>query len=399
VNTEKELRFQAELLNTLHNIDTAILQAHTLPAIAQAALTRLVTLAPFFGASVVLFEEQGQGTVLYDHYHGSPDLHMGPEVSLEIFGDIQDLRQGKVYAIEDTQTSPDQDAIIERLRDIGLRAYISVPLITQGALVGVLNLGSTRPGPFPPQWVNLAQEVASSMAVATQQTRLVDQVKEASQELRELSRRVFTAQEAERRRISRELHDEASQALMAVKISLDMVRKKLPPQPESLRQNIRAAQDLTDETMDAIRSLALGLRPPELEAVGLEPVLVDYCAEFARRTQLQVSYQGVKLPPLPDEVAISLYRVLQEALTNVIKHAHASQVRVELSYDQGEIGLSVIDDGQGFVLEDGFHQTHNGIGTIGMRERLEGLGGRLEIETRPAQGTRLHACVPWRTPK
>ncbi len=397
VLAEKELRFQAERLSTLREIDQAILQARTLPDIAQAALTRLVALEPFFGASVVIFDEDDSyGTVLYDYYYDAPDLHVGPRVSLAIFGDRQDLTAGQVFSVEDTEGIVNPDPTVQTLKNIGLRSYISVPLITQEALVGVLNLGSTSPGLFPSGWIQLAKEVANSLAIAIQQTRLVNQIQTASRELRGLSRQVFTAQEEERRRISRELHDEAGQALMAVKISLDMVQKDLPPEAESLHHHIRAALELTDETMEGIRLLAYGLRPPELDAVGLDPVLEDYCAEFVKRTHLSVCYQGAQIPSVRDDISISLYRVLQEALTNALKHACAQQVQVVLRYGNDKIQLSVTDDGQGFSLRQGELPNLRGLGIVGMRERLELLGGRLEIDTHPNVGTRLNAVVPWK---
>ncbi|HZD58249.1 MAG TPA: PAS domain S-box protein [Anaerolineales bacterium] len=397
IQTEQVLRQHAQRLKTLREIDRAILAARSLQSIAQSALTRLVKLEPFFGASVVLFDlENSEGTVLYDYHHGAEDLHMGPRISLDLFGDIDDLRAGKVWRVEETRVMSNPDVTLQTLRERGLRSYISVPLITQGELVGVLNLGSTSPGTFPAETVQLAREIANSMALAIQQTRLINRVQEGSERLRELSRQVVTAQEEERRRVSRELHDEASQALTALKISLDMLGKDLPEESQSLHQSIEEAVELADETMERIRLLAHNLRPPELDAVGLDPVLEDYCSEFGKRAHLAIEYQGTRLPGLPDEISICLYRVLQEALTNILKHARARQVQVALGYEEEEITLSVEDDGQGF--DQGVDKSPpegKGIGLVGMRERVELLGGRLEVESHSGEGTRLKATVPW----
>jgi signal transduction histidine kinase len=231
----------------------------------------------------------------------------------------------------------------------------------------------------------------------TERKRAEEALRESGRRLRELSQQVVSAQEEERRRVSRELHDEASQALMALKISLELLGKDLPEEAESLHQRIEAAVRLAEETMERVRLLAHDLRPPELDAVGLYPVLEDYCREFGRRTHLAIRYQGTRLPALPDEVSICLYRVLQEALTNVIKHAQARNVRVGLGYDGEAITLSVIDDGQGLGVLDATGLTHpKGIGILGMRERLELLGGGLEIRSRPRDGTHLKAWVPWK---
>jgi signal transduction histidine kinase len=144
--------------------------------------------------------------------------------------------------------------------------------------------------------------------------------------------------------------------------------------------------------------LAQGLRPPELDVVGLDPTLADYCHDFAERTRLVVDYTGTDLPALPDALAICFYRVLQEALTNVVKHAQATHVAVALRCDADTLSLVVEDDGQGFdaraqAAATGASRTR-GIGLLGMRERLELLGGRLVITSAPGQGARLAASAP-----
>jgi signal transduction histidine kinase len=165
---------------------------------------------------------------------------------------------------------------------------------------------------------------------------------------------------------------------------------------EKSHQSLQEAVALTNETMERIRLLAQGLRPPELDVVGLDPTLEDYCRDFAVHTRLPIDYAGTELPALPDEVTICFYRVLQEALTNVAKHAHANHVWVALRCNADTLSLSVEDDGQGFDVQTavaGARQTQS-IGLLGMRERLELLGGRLEIKSQPGQGTRLVAYAP-----
>jgi signal transduction histidine kinase len=132
--------------------------------------------------------------------------------------------------------------------------------------------------------------------------------------------------------------------------------------------------------------------------VGLNPTLEDYCHDFAKHTRLSIDYAGTELPVLPDAVTICFYRVLQEALTNVAKHAHANQVWVALHCNADMLSLSVEDDGQGFDAQTAVSVSRQpqSIGLLGMRERLELLGGRLEIKSQPGQGTRLVAFCPWK---
>jgi PAS domain S-box-containing protein len=224
-----------------------------------------------------------------------------------------------------------------------------------------------------------------------------EQERAQREQLRLLARQVVSVQEQERRRVSRELHDEAGQALTALKISLELMLADLPDDAASLRERIYESVMLTDDTMERIRLLARDLRPPALDAVGLGPTLEDVCRDFGERTQLSIDYASGELPALPDAVSICLYRVLQEALTNVAKHAHARRVRVALHRDVDSVSLTVEDDGQGFDSRAILSSTNRppGIGLLGMQDRIELLGGWLEIDSHPGQGTRLVTHIPW----
>lgn len=217
----------------------------------------------------------------------------------------------------------------------------------------------------------------------------------ANVQLRMLAQAVVSAQEDERRRVSRELHDEAGQALTALKISLQMMRDELPPAQDSLHQKIDAAVALTDKTAQQIRRLAQDLRPSALESAGLDATLEGLCREYARRTLIQIEYNGTELPELPGPMDICLYRFLQEALTNATRHGEATEIQVDLQREGNKITLAVEDNGRGFdpkaVLYN--HARPPGIGLIGMQERLKMVGGWLEIHSEPGRGARLVAHV------
>jgi signal transduction histidine kinase/HAMP domain-containing protein len=224
------------------------------------------------------------------------------------------------------------------------------------------------------------------------------ELRRANERLRRLAQQVISAQEKERQRLSRELHDEAGQALTALKISQELIKADLPARSGSLYQRLAEAIALTDATMEQMRLLAQDLRPPTLDAVGLNPTLEGFCRDFARRTQLSIDYLGAELPVLPEAVNICLYRFLQEALNNVAKHARANQVRVALSYEAAMVSLLVEDDGQGFdkqsMLSASRRPMDAGLGLLGMQERLDLVGGWLEVESHPGQGTHLTAHIP-----
>ncbi len=213
----------------------------------------------------------------------------------------------------------------------------------------------------------------------------------ATQEkLRILTAQTIAAQEGERRAISRELHDEAGQALITLKYGLAAIQSELPETETIWRRRLSDSMTIIDQTMTHIRALAHSLRPPVLEVGGIDLSLQDYCQELSKRTQIPIYYQGEDIPGLPDEIGISLYRFVQEALTNILKHAHATEVKVRLQLRKGEITLSVSDNGRGMkdVTQTG------GLGLLGINERLNLLGGRLEIKSQKGRGSRLVARVP-----
>jgi two-component system, NarL family, sensor histidine kinase UhpB len=213
---------------------------------------------------------------------------------------------------------------------------------------------------------------------------------ESQEKLRILTARTISAQEEERRAISRELHDEAGQALITLKYGLAAIQSELPETETLPRQRLSDSMKIIDETMAHIRALAHSLRPPVLEIGGIDLSLQDYCQELTKRTKIPIYYQGEEIPGLPDEIGISLYRFVQEALTNILKHAQATEVKVRLQQRRGEIALSVSDNGRGMedVTQPG------GLGLLGIQERLNLLGGELEIHSQKGHGAKVVARVP-----
>ena len=276
---------------------------------------------------------------------------------------------------------------------LGIERSIYAPLRVSGETHGLLGVASAD---LTEADVPTVTVFANQAGIAVENALLLEQVGTSRERLRRLAQQIVSTQEEERQRLSRALHDEAGQALTALKISLELIGGDLPVELGPLRQRISDAAALTTTTMEQIRSLAQNLRPPALDALGLNPTLEGFCRDFAGRTGLSIDYLGLELPVVPEAVNICLYRFLQEALTNVAKHAYASQVCVALRCDAKTVSLSVEDDGRGFDTQTRLSISGwpMGIGLLGMQERLESLGGRLEVESRPGQGTRLAAHLP-----
>jgi signal transduction histidine kinase len=219
---------------------------------------------------------------------------------------------------------------------------------------------------------------------------------EQRENLREMAERLITAQEQERLRISRELHDDMGQALTTHMLSLRNVQNDLTEPGSALFESLQAFYDQSYEIFVKIRRLAQDLRPPVLDTLGLQLALQTYCKEFTNRTHLPVSLEiDPSLPEFPDVYNVIFYRVLQEALTNVAKHAQGNRIWVELSMEDGDsINLTIQDNGLGL------HSNRNpteGIGIKGMQERLSLVGGKLMVRSPLEGGTILSASLPLRS--
>jgi signal transduction histidine kinase len=235
------------------------------------------------------------------------------------------------------------------------------------------------------------QELAARVRTITRLNRYRT-LMEQRENMREMAERVVTAQERERRHISRELHDDLGQALTTHMLALRDLQSDLTLPVENVSGRLQSLYDQASEILGKVRSLAHNLRPPVLDTLGLKVAMQTYCAEFSRRTGLPVIFEADdNLPVLPDIYNISLYRVLQEALTNIVKHAEASQVWADLTLEDRTINLTVQDNGRGFVEEK---IQSKGIGLTGLRERMTLAGGRFNISSSPVRGTVVLAQFP-----
>lgn len=210
---------------------------------------------------------------------------------------------------------------------------------------------------------------------------------------------IIEAQENERRRISRELHDEIGQALTAIKFNLDMIDKELPQTFPAVRGRLGDAKSLSNQTIIAMRQLSMDLRPTMLDELGLIPTLRWYVQNFSKRLGIDSQFRAIMFEEkLPLQIETAFYRIVQEALNNISKHAEANQVEISLEQRDSTIYVSIIDNGRGFDLDRVLHpeSPERGFGIIGMEERISLLGGKIDIESRPGFGTRIYIEVPYR---
>ncbi len=228
---------------------------------------------------------------------------------------------------------------------------------------------------------------------------VLDVLQDYRAQVQKLSGQVLAAQEDERKRISRELHDETAQSLTTLLIRLKMLERAR--NQTELSGQIRDLRELTVETLEAVRKLAIELRPSTLDDLGLLAALEAYTESYSARMPLAVDFAATGFDEeerLPPQVELVLYRVVQEALTNAAKHAAARKVRVTLDRGAYEVVATVQDDGRGFDADDTLRSKERGLGLFGMQERMALVRGRLSIHSAPGVGTEIVARVPLESP-
>jgi PAS domain S-box-containing protein len=214
-----------------------------------------------------------------------------------------------------------------------------------------------------------------------------------------LSSQLITAQEKERRRISLELHDEMGQLLTAISINIKSIEKELPLDLTPLiKERIAETYSLADHASEQIRELSHYLRPSMLDDLGLVPTLRWYLDVYRKRTKLDVKYEPINFKERPSpEVETVIYRVVQEALNNIVKHAQAGSVLVRLERKDKETAVFIKDNGRGFDVNEFLapDDLKGGIGLLGMQERVSILGGKFSIQSSKGRGTRISVEIPW----
>jgi len=273
----------------------------------------------------------------------------------------------------------------------GVQSLILIPVLADHDLLGALQLGSRTPRKFDPHLINLLETLGSNFGIAVQKNRLLEETLATQAQLRALSRRLVKTQESERQYLARELHDEIGSLLTGLKLTLGVSAGSGTDQIDA---RTAAAHAIIDDALVKTRSLSHSLRPPMLDDLGLLPAVSWHIKEFTARANVQVNFQHHDLQGrFPAEVEIAAYRIVQEALTNIARHAQVHEATVTLWADQSGLGIEISDQGAGFDPTATLANA-SGVGLAGMRERVASLGGSLTITSAPAAGTSITVELP-----
>ena len=299
------------------------------------------------------------------------------------------IQTGEPVMVFDTST--DQNILFDNVRNLAKTLW-GVPLRVDSLTLGALVIGFDKPYEWLPTERALMRAIAERSALALDRARINDALREREARIAELSAHLLRVQEEERKRISRELHDETGQALMVIRLYLGMLESSTTGR--TARNKIRETLDVVDRTIEGIRRIIARLSPLVLQELGLIAAIRKEAKDLARNT-------GVKARVvIPDsvgrfapEIEAAIYRVVQEALHNVAKHAQAKNVTIQIGRDVGVVRVTVEDDGVGFHGRSSNSRGHS-FGLAGIKERIGSLGGTVKVHSAKGRGTRLDVTVP-----
>lgn len=273
----------------------------------------------------------------------------------------------------------------------------SIPLAAGGRTAGVMQFGFRKPYEWLPREQELLAAAAERCLMAAEKARLVEDLAQREEQIRTLAEHMLHVEEIERRRIGRELHDEAGQSLLCIRLQMELLEQEMPASAAGWRDKLREARDLTERTILEMRRLIAALSPAVLEQLGLGAALRQLVNRFQRlHPSCHIKLQLSKLGALPQQVEIIAYRLVQECLNNIGKHSGATHVNVSLASADGVLKLAVEDNGVGFRLDEALAKRES-FGLSGMRERVALLGGAFHVESRtegPKRGTKISIQLP-----
>ncbi len=400
---ERQLAREAEqrarsTADALREATVALTRSLDRETVLATLLDHLRRLIPFDSASVMLLEEAWRVSVraVFD---GQRVLPLPPAERPEFLATDHPivhriLTTGAPVLIHDIGAVADWTL---PTGSAGESSWLGVPLFARGSVAGLFSVAKQEARYFNDEHVRVAEAFSSQASVAVENAILFEQMQAATERMQTLSRRLIEVQETERRTVARELHDEAGQALVSLRYGLQLLERETGG--DGVAARVAELKQTTDAVIDSLHRLAGALRPASLDLVGLDAALRQYLHSTESKWGLTTRFKarGLKDERLPAAVETALYRVVQEAVTNVVRHAAATRIDVLVERRDGRVMVMVEDDGKGFAPATAGGAER--LGLIGMRERAEALGGTLIIESAPGEGTTIAVEVACGDPR
>jgi signal transduction histidine kinase len=372
---ERRARMQAD---TLREANLALTNSLELGAVIEALFGALARLVPFHCAQILLL--QADELVAGYEVRGVTPLEVTPLPIDDFTLDASPLLQAVLRAGEG------------QILHLGGPCQLAAPIRAHGKLIGLCCLEALNDNQLNDEHLRWVEAVAAQAAIAIQNARLFDEVQHGHQRLQALSHKLIQAQETERRHLARELHDEIGQVLIALQMNLRTASQGRLDAKQ--RARLLDSATLIERLIQQVRSLSRELRPPLLDDLGLVPALNWHLDQVATRSALQVKLSTQLADErLPPDIELSVFRIVQEALTNIVKHADATRVHVDLRHEHEALEVTVIDNGVGFELDAARLRAVGGasLGLINMQERALLANGTIELISAPEAGTCVRA--------
>jgi len=389
---EKRLRQKAvSRLRAINEVSGIVTGSLDLQQILKAALDKVLEVMGMEAGLIFLVDNQAQELALI--------AHRG--VSEETAAEVDRLRLGEGFCgrvalsgepmvVEDSS----QDPRLTRLavREEGLRSQAIIPLQSKRGVQGVLAVATQQSRPFLPEELELITAIGNEIGGAIENARLYEN-------MRFYVRKITQAQEEERKRIARDLHDDTTQALIVLSRRLEALATSCEavPVPPAALERIEELRKMADSVTKGVRRFSRDLRPSILDDLGLLPTLESLISDLAEQESLESSLEVTGDPRrLAAEAELTLFRIAQEALNNVRKHARAGRVALKVHFSDSNVEMTIEDNGQGFTppARSGDLASMGKLGLMGMQERARLLEGTLAVQSQPGQGTRVVANVP-----
>jgi PAS domain S-box-containing protein len=397
--TDRWLAYEAErharaVAEALREATVVLTRSLDRESVLVVLLDRLRGMVPFDRGRVMLVEDASRLSVraVFDGDRSVPlPAEARPVLDAKEHPIVHDiLTSGAAVRIPDIRAHPGWSLPTERAVEA---SWMGVPLFARGTVAGLFSLSKRETDYFKEEHVRLAEALSSQASVAVENAVLFEQMQASTARMRALSRRLVEAQENERRHIALELHDEAGQALVSLRLGLRLLEREIA-EGGSVAGRVAELVRTTDDVIEGLHRLAADLRPASLDHLGLDAALRQYARSAAAKLGVAVHFKarGFTGERLSSAVETTLYRVVQEAMTNVVRHACANRVDLLVERRDDRVLVVVEDDGVGF--EPTRAQSGDHFGLLGMRERAEALGGTLTVESSPGKGTTIVVEVP-----
>jgi signal transduction histidine kinase/DNA-binding response OmpR family regulator len=394
---EKEIMQRNRELAALNEIGQAITSSLDLQETLTLITSHTARLLDVMGASLILVDEADDNLLFVAGTGGDADSMLGRRLAIDqgIVGWV--VQHGEPLLVADVTQDPRWFSGFDQEGVFTTHSILCVPLQSKGHTIGALEAINKKNGSFDQDDLWLLSSLAAPAATAIENARLFEQVQAGRKQLQALSRRLVDVQEAERGHISRELHDETGQALSSILLGLSLLEREAKD-PEAVLSRATELESIVDDVLENLHRLAMNLRPASLDHLGLVPALEQYAETFGRQHNLTAAFEavGIEEKRLPPAIETTLYRIVQEALTNVSRHAQASHVDVLLERRGDQVVTIIEDDGIGFDPKQAMRSGR--LGLFGMQERVEMLSGTLIIESAVGKGTTVFVEVPYAHP-